>query len=109
MSLNKLQAIGEQFLFTFCSDTSGGKFIEKSSGQIILTNVGVEDQGKFARWGKVVSVGSRVTDFAAGDVVLIAALHWTPGIPFENEKVWRAESKDVLAIGSEEDTYAYTF
>ena len=64
-----LKAIGKTFLFRFKNDTYGGKFVERSQGQIILTNQDLSHQAKVARWVEVVAVGEEVESIKAGDVV----------------------------------------
>jgi len=103
-----LRPLGKSFLFKFCSDTYGGKFVEKNSGLIVLTNQDLDQQGKSARWGQVVAIGDRVEMFNVGEFVLIEALQWTTETKFEGEKYWRSDEDKVIAIGEDESvTYAY--
>lgn len=97
-----LKPIGNTFLFSFLSETVGGKFISKNSGQIILTNQDLDVQGKYARWCKVVAIGSAVTDFNVGDIVLIEALKWTIEYKFDGKSYWKSDDTKVIAIGSDE-------
>lgn len=104
----KLRPLGNAFLFRFCSDTYGGKFVEKSKGSIILTNQDLSHQGQYARWAKVVAVGELVKDFVEGDIVLIEALKWTIETKYEGQSYWKSDSDKVLAIGEDESvTFAY--
>ena len=104
----KLKPLGKSFIFQFCSDTYGIGFVEKNKGKIILTNQNLDEQGKFARWGKVVSIGEEVTSIKADDIVLIEALKWTSKMPFEGSNYWKSDEDQVLAIGADESvTYAY--
>lgn len=106
--MSQLKPLNDGFLFTFCSDTSGGNFIEKNKGAIILTNQDLEIQGKYARWAKVVAVGDKITDFAIDDIVLIEPLQWTKGFHFEGKRYWKSDQSKVLAIGADESvTFAY--
>jgi co-chaperonin GroES (HSP10) len=103
-----LKPLGKSFLFSFTNETTGGMFIEKNSGRIILTNQDLSEQGKYARWGKVVAVGDEVTDFGVGDYVLIEALQWTTEVKFEGQSYWKSDDSKVIAIGEDESvTYAY--
>lgn len=103
-----LKPLGNAFLFSFFSVTAGGKFVERNSGRIILTNQDLDSQGKYARWGKVEAVGSDVKDFRVGDVVLIEALQWTKEIKFDGKSYWKSDDSKVIAIGLDESvTYAY--
>jgi len=103
-----LKPLADKFLFTFCSDTQDGRFIEKNSGSIILTNKNLDDQGKHARWGRVVAVGTKVTSFKEGDLVLIESLRWTQGFKYEGQQLWQSYEGAVCAIGtSDRVQYAY--
>lgn len=103
-----LKPLGNAFLFSFFSATSGGKFIERNSGKIILTNQDLDTQGKYARWARVEAVGSDVKDFGVGDIVLIEALQWTKEVKFEGKSYWKSDDTKVIAIGQDESvTYAY--
>lgn len=105
MSLRPLQ---DSFLFEFTNDTAGGKFIEKNKLGLILTNQNHDEQAKFARWGKVLAIGPRVTDFDIGDLVLIESGKWTSSMKYEEKKYWRSAQDFVLAIGADESvTFAY--
>ena len=106
--MSTLKPLNDGFLFVFCSETAGGQFIERNRGKIILTNQDLDSQGKYARWAKVVSVGDKVTDFTAGDFVLIEPLQWTKGFDFEGGRYWKSDQSKVLAIGEDESvTFAY--
>jgi hypothetical protein len=105
---SKLKAIGNSFLFSFVNETVGGRFIERNRGTIILTNQDLNQQGSYARWGKVLSVGDLVEDFKAGDFVLIESLQWTVEHKFEDSGYWKSDDSKVLAIGADESvTYAF--
>jgi hypothetical protein len=97
-----LQPIGNAFLFSFLSETVGGKFVGKNSGKIILTNQDLDVQGKYARWAKVTAIGSKVTDFSVGDIVLIEALKWTIEYKFNGQSYWKSDDTKVIAIGLDE-------
>lgn len=103
-----LKPLGNAFLFSFCSETVGGQFIDKNHGQIILTNQDLSEQGKMARWGKVVAIGNKVKDFQVGDLVLIEALMWTKEFKYLEQRLWKSDDTKVIAIGDDETvTYAY--
>lgn len=103
-----LRPLGNAFLFTFFSGTAGGMFIERNSGNIILTNQDLDNQGKYARWGRVEAIGNSVKDFKVGDIVLIEALQWTKEIKFESKSFWKSDTSKVIAIGQDESvTFAY--
>lgn len=97
-----LKPIGNAFLFSFLSETVGGKFVSKNSGKIILTNQDLDVQGKYARWAKVEAVGSKITDFDVGDIVLIEALKWTIEYKFNGQSYWKSDDTKVIAIGLDE-------
>lgn len=106
----KLRPLGNAFLFSFLNDTSSGRFIEKNAGRVILTNQEFDTQGKYARWVRVTAVGNKVTDFAAGDIVLVEALQWTKEFKFFDDPLWKSDDSKVIAIGSDEsvaNAYSY--
>lgn len=103
-----LKPLKTSFLFVFFNDTAQGLFYERNKGRIILTNKDLDSQGKYARWGKVLAVGPEVTDFKAGDIVLIEAGMWTLGFLHDGIKVWKSDQAKVIALGEDESvTYAY--
>lgn len=103
-----LRPLHNSFLFSFLADTAGGRFIERNSGSIILTNQDFDTQGKYARWGKVQAIGPEVEDFGVGDIVLIEALQWTKEMKFEGQSYWKSDSSKVIAITQDESiTYTY--
>lgn len=103
-----LKAINRDFLFQFTDDTAEGRFFQKAKSGIILTNQDMESQAKFARWGKVVSVGDNVTVVNVGDLVLIDYGKWTTAMRWEDVKYWRSNEEFVCAIGEDESvTFAY--
>jgi hypothetical protein len=103
-----LRPLQNSFLFSFLNDTAAGRFIEKNSGSIILTNQDYDSQGKYARWAKVLAVGPKVTDFRTGDIVLIEALQWTKEIRFQGKSFWKSDSSKVIAI-TQDESAAYTY
>jgi hypothetical protein len=104
----KLKPLGKAFLFTFMSETAGGRFIEKNSGKIILTNQSYDGMGTAPRWGLVVAVGDSVTMFNEGDIVLIESLKWTTEMKFGGSSYWKSDEDKVLAIGADESvTFAF--
>lgn len=106
--MSTLRPLGNAFLFQFCSESAKGQFIEKNSGAIILTHQDLEHQGKYARWGKVISAGEEVTDFKVGDLVLIESLKWTIGFDYQDSRYWKSDEEKVIAIANDESvTYAY--
>lgn len=103
-----LRPLGKYFLFEFFATTYGGKFVDRNSGQIILTNQDISTQATQSRWVKVIAIGEQVTDFAAGDIVLVEALQWTLEMKFEGKSYWKSDESKVIAIGEDESvTYAY--
>lgn len=102
-----LRPLGKAFLFQFVNETYGGKFVEKSSGALILLNQDLSQQATQARWANVVAIGDDVKDFGVGDLVLIEALKWTKELNFEETRYWKSDETRVIAIGLDESvTYA---
>ena len=103
-----LRPLGNAFLFSFCSTTAEGRFIDRNKGSIILTNQDLDYQGKYARWAKVEAIGNKVKDIQVGDIVLIEALQWTRELQFECKSYWKSDDAKVIAIGKDESvTYTY--
>ena len=103
-----LRPLGHSFLFSFLNETSQGRFIERNSGVVILTNQNYNEQGTQARWGKVLAIGSDVTDFNVGDYVLIEALQWTIQLKHEGVQYWKSDDSKVMAVtDDEQSTYAF--
>lgn len=103
-----LRPLRDYFLFSFVNDTYGGRFVERNSFGLILTNNDLEAQGKYARWGKVEAIGDEVTDFGVGDLVLIEYGQWTTEFHWDEKKYWKSDQAKVIAIGEDESvTYAY--
>lgn len=103
-----LKAIGKSFLFRFMNETYGGKFVERSRGQIILTNQDLSHQANEARWVEVVSTGNETETIKVGDIVLLEALQWTIEMKFEGKSYWKSDESKVIAIGEDESvTYSY--
>lgn len=103
-----LKPLGKAFLFEFLAETLGGKFIERSKGQLILLNQDLEYQARLARWVRVVAVGDLVEDLNIGDIVLVEALQWTTEVKFENNKYWKSDISKVIAVADDESvTYSY--
>lgn len=103
-----LRPLDNTFLFAFFNDTAEGKFIERNSGKIILTNQDISGQASSPRWGKVLSVGPDVKELTVGSIVLIEAGKWTLGFKHEDVKIWKSDEDQVMAIG-EDESVTYTF
>jgi hypothetical protein len=107
-----LRPISNHFLFAFINDTVSGQFVPRNKGKIVLLHQDVNRQGDYARWAKVLAVGSLVTDFKNGDVVLIDKLQWTKGFTHDGVQIWKSDQDKVLAIGEDESVaydYAYDY
>jgi hypothetical protein len=103
-----LRPVKNTFLFEFFATTYGGKFVDRNSGKIILTNQDISTQATQARWGRVTAIGEKVTDFNVGDIVLIESLQWTLEMKFEGKSYWKSDDTKVIAIGEDESvTFAY--
>jgi hypothetical protein len=106
-----IRPLGKAFLFAFLNETRHGIFTQKNKGRIFLPNAAtdVDRQGDFARFAKVLAVGTTVTEFKNGDVVLIAALKWTKGFEHDGVKVWKSDEDQVLAIYEDQDLDAISY
>lgn len=103
-----LTPIKDSFIFTFFTDKSEGRFIERNKGKIILTNQDISTQGKFARWARVEAIGKDVDMFSVGDIVLIESLQWTMEFKWNEKSFWKSDMSKVIALGDDESvTYTY--
>jgi hypothetical protein len=106
-----IRPLGNAFLFVFLNETSGehGTFRPKNSGKIILAGTNLEGQADTPRWGKVLAVGPKVTEFGNGDIVLIEPLQWTQGFKHEDIRIWKSDEAKVMAVADDEESVKYTF
>jgi co-chaperonin GroES (HSP10) len=103
----KLRPLQDSFIFEFTNETVGGRFVENHKSGIILTHQDLSTQADRARWGKVLAIGEKVTDFEVNDLVLIEYGKWTTSITFEDKKYWRSAQDFVCAISNDESiTYS---
>lgn len=99
--MHKLKVLNNSILFEFIQQTINGQFSETTSfGLAIIESK--DKQLKTPRWGKVLSVGSKVkeTDIQEGTYILVEPLMWTTNLEFEGSKVWRTTEDKVLAIST---------
>jgi len=106
-----IQPLGNHFLFVFINRTRHGIFTQENKGRIFLPNAAtdVDRQGDFARFAKVLAIGSRVTDFKNGDVVLISALKWTKGFEHDGVMIWKSDQDQVLGVYDSDDLDAISY
>lgn len=102
-----LKPLHNHFLFQFVNDTTTGMISSRNRGQIIIANPEMMEQGKYARWAKVLAIGDDVKDFGVGDIVLIEPGKWTIGFPHGAERYWKSDDRWVLAIGDESLAFDY--
>jgi hypothetical protein len=99
--------ISNAFLFQFTDTVKDGMLANKNAGKILITEANVAEQGDFARWGLVKAIGPEVTQFSVGDYVLIGPGRWTTRFVWEEEELWKSDESEVLAVGTEQDTYQF--
>ena len=94
-----LAPVGDSILFAFYDGIVGGKFTERRESGILLIP-DFQRSATHCRWGKVIAFGSRITDerIKPGVDVLIAPLRWTPGMTYDDIKIWRTTYQDIVAI-----------
>lgn len=98
-----LTPINDSFLFEFTNEVRDGKFIEKSRSGFILTNQTLDEQVKYARWGRVLAIGKDVQDFKVGDLALIEQGQWTTSVKFEGQSYWKSDESKVIAVSNDEN------
>jgi len=100
-----LVPLRKNFLFSFIDETtSDGMFISKTKSGLFMTKRGLQEQSNFARWAKVMAIGSEVTQFNNGDYVLIEPLKWTQGFVYEGVKIWKSDEDKVIMVTDPAET-----
>lgn len=90
---------GIVFQFEELTTSNKGQFKETSAGGIYLGE-SFDESAKKARWCNVISVGDEVIDegIVPGARILVDALKWTHGFTVEDEKFWKTDEDNVLAV-----------
>jgi len=97
-----LRALRNGIVFQFeelTNKSNKGQFKETSAGGIYLGE-SFDESAKKARWCTVISVGDEVIDegIVPGARILVDALKWTHGFTVEDEKFWKTDEDNVLAV-----------
>ena len=95
--LSELEALNDQIIFEFIEDTKNGQFNVVSAGGLLVREVS-HKQVDYCRWGRVLSVGPKVTEFKEGQIVLIDKLRWTSGFLVTDKEYWITTDKEILAV-----------
>lgn len=100
----KTRILGKDIIFQFKDDVSGGLVKKTSTASGIILAGQQIDQQRQARWGKVVAVGTDITEeIKVGSYILIEPLMWTVGFTFDSDvKFWKTHETKVLAVSDEE-------
>ena len=96
-----LRALRNGIVFQFEEATTNnkGQFRETTKSGIYLGS-NFDESAKKARWGIVNFVGNEVIDegIVPGVRILVDALKWTKGFVVEDEKFWKTDEDNVLAV-----------
>lgn len=94
----EVEAILNQIVFQFVEDTTAQRFNRKTNTGVIVVER-QEKQLEESRWGKVLSIGPKVSGIEEGDFILIQNLRWTNMFQLENgTPYWVTSADDVLAL-----------
>jgi len=96
----KLKPLLDDILFVFNDTIERGNFVE-TYGRIYL---GRSQEGTIRkpRWGKVLAIGPDVSDeISEGDNILIEPLMWTPGLEYDDVKIWKTAEHKVIGVAEE--------
>lgn len=102
-----MKPLHNAILFQFLNETVSGQFLNKNKGRILLSAPELDNQGKFARWVKVIHVGPDVKSCKEGDIILVHPGKWTTGFEFDGAKFWKTDDEWVLARGEEHMAFDY--
>lgn len=94
-----IKPLGNNIIFKFLYDTDSdtGMFQDQTeSGIQILKNH--EDTTKSPRWGKIVALGSEVTDISLTDYILIEPLMWTDSVTHDGSKYWSTNIDKIMCV-----------
>lgn len=94
-----LRTIRNHIIFQFVDNVnSKGEFERGMSAGGIFLHPTVDDSAKMPRWANVTHVGPECEDVKVGQQVLIPALRWTAGTKFENQKYWKTDLTQIVAV-----------
>lgn len=90
-----IETVRDYVIFTFIEETTGGRFINKTNSQIILTS---DDrmQTNYPRWGKVEEIGPNVKEITKGEYILIEPGKWTSHFYVNGKRYWKTDIDHVL-------------
>lgn len=99
-----IKPIGKNIIFVFKDKVnSKGEFERGSTASGIVLLGGHEDSAKQSRWGVVIAVGPDVKDATPGQEILLPALRWTNSISVGDQKFWKTDENEVVAIRKNAD------
>lgn len=90
---------GIVFQFEELTTSNKGQFSETTKSGIYL-GANFDESAKKSRWCIVNFVGDEVIDegIVPGARILVDALKWTNGFEVEDEKFWKTDEDNVLAV-----------
>lgn len=95
-----IEPVRNYVIFTFVEDINNGRFINKTSGQIIIHSDDLA-QTTTARWGKVTEIGPRVDAVKIGDFILIEPGKWTTHFYVDGKRFWKTDEDQIMATADE--------
>jgi co-chaperonin GroES (HSP10) len=104
-----LNPIRNSIIFKFLDEIdSRGQFVTTTASGIILTSHH-EDSARNPRWVEVLAVGPDCEKVVPGDRILLPALRWTKGVKFEEQRMWKTDENEVVAVLTKTNGAKFTF
>ncbi len=96
-----IKPLGKNIIFIFKDKVnSKGEFVRPPTASGIELIGGYDDSAKQSRWAVVVATGPDCKDVVPGQEILLPALRWTNGITVGDQKFWKTDEKQVVAVRS---------
>lgn len=99
-----IRPIKNHILFEFVDGVNArGEFEKQKTEAGLWLQGSADDSAKSPRWATVLCVGPDVpTDIKVGEQILIPALRWTLGTKLGEQRLWKTDSKQVVAVRKHE-------
>lgn len=93
----QIKPLKNNIIFIFEEETSGGGFIPKTGGLIVVPqNI---EHNRTPKWGKVTALGPDVEpEIKVGDYILVEPLMWSLGFELEKQKYWKTDDSKVMMV-----------
>ena|ERR1035437_1549760 len=95
-----IETVRNYVIFTFVEDITGDRFVNKTSGPILVTSADTA-QTTYPRWGLVTNIGPDVTVISIGEYILIDPGKWTSHFFVDGKRYWKTDEDMVLCTADE--------